>query len=170
MLLQALRQTRMMHMLQVLPPFSHRQRSGIEHFDLVPRALLQGIDPHKPHTLMPLGRADVRVGPMVYYGVRFWELRASVSPSYAKPRPKEKPRYGMVQYPASVRPPPGEGYIRSHEGYIRPPLYEAQPRPGLIGTPPGQPASAEGAAPCACARPCRHRLARANAHAQLRTT
>ena len=111
-----------MHMLQVLPPFSHRQRSGVEYFDVVPRPLIRGIDPHKPHTLMPLGRADVRVGPMVYYGVRFWELRASIPPVYPKPRPPSTaPPHGLVQYPASVRPPPGEaGYIRSSEGYVRP--------------------------------------------------
>lgn len=121
----------MMHMLQVLPPFSHRQRSGVEYFDVVPRALIRNIDPHKPHTLMPLGRADVRVGPMVYYGVRFWEVRPSVPPTYPKPRPPPTTSapHGIVQYPASVRPPPGAaGYIRSPSGYVRP-----APPPG--GTP-----------------------------------
>lgn len=112
-----------MHMLQVLPPFSHRQRSGVEYFDVVPRALIRNIDPHKPHTLMPLGRADVRVGPMVYYGVRFWEVRPSLPPTYPKPRPPPTAStpHGIVQYPASVRPPPGAaGYIRSPNGYVRP--------------------------------------------------
>ncbi|WFD42258.1 hypothetical protein MPSI1_000899 [Malassezia psittaci] len=137
-LLQALRQSRMMHMMQVLPPFSYRQRSGAEYFDVVPRNLVQGIDPHKPHILLPLGHADVRVGPMIYYGVRFSELRASAAPSqprqYMPPRPA--PTNGLVQYPASVRPPPGEaGYIKSTQGYIRPSTTLPAARHVAVGAP-----------------------------------
>ena len=69
-----MRQTRMMHMLQVLPPFSHRLRTGTEYFDLVPRHLVQDIDPHAPHTLLPLGKADVNAGPVSFAGVKFYEL------------------------------------------------------------------------------------------------
>ncbi|WFD05035.1 hypothetical protein MVES1_000360 [Malassezia vespertilionis] len=101
--LQALRQTRMMHMLQVLPQFSHKQRGGMEYFDRVPHALLQGINPRKPHTLLPLGRADVRVGPVAYMGVRFWEVR-TVEPQHARMvhgRSQEPPGPRMVQYPPS---------------------------------------------------------------------
>ena len=73
--LQSLRQTRMMHMLQVLPPFSHRHRAGTDYYHSVPPELLSGLEDGSSHTLISLGRADVHVGPVVYYGVRFWQAR-----------------------------------------------------------------------------------------------
>ena len=73
--LQSLRQTRMMHMLQVLPPFSHRHRAGTDYYHSVPPELLPGLEDGSSHTLISLGRADVHVGPVVYYGVRFWQAR-----------------------------------------------------------------------------------------------
>ncbi|WFD29474.1 aspartyl aminopeptidase [Malassezia sp. CBS 17886] len=106
--LQALRQTRMMHMLQMLPPFSHRQRAGIEFFDGIPHALLHGIDPRRPHTLQPLGRADVRVGPLVYSGVRFWELGENTGAG-AKGKKGARPGVGSALTPGRgsvVYPPP----------------------------------------------------------------
>ncbi|WFC98180.1 hypothetical protein MYAM1_000904 [Malassezia yamatoensis] len=117
---------------------SYRQRSGTEYFDVVPRNLVQGIDPHKPHILLPLGHADVRVGPMIYYGVRFSELRTNAAPSqprqYMPPRPT--PSNGLVQYPASVRPPPGEaGYVKSTQGYIRPTTTSSAVRHVAVGAP-----------------------------------
>ncbi|KOS14330.1 gata transcription factor 11 [Malassezia pachydermatis] len=76
--LQALRQTRMMHMVQVLPAFCHRQRAGMDFFDAVPSQLLPYLAPKKTPVLLALGRADVRAGPMTYYGVRFWLVRPDI--------------------------------------------------------------------------------------------
>lgn len=83
--LQALRQTRMMHMLQVLPPFSHRHRAGVEYYEHVPRELLPDLPERSAHALVPLGRADVQAGPMHYDGVRFWHARRTSSPSAPTP-------------------------------------------------------------------------------------
>lgn len=99
-LLQSLRQTRMMHMLQVLPPFSHRQRAGIEYYHAVPPELLPIADVAKSSTLMPLGRSDIHVGPMMFYGVRFWQLRPTM-PLHA-PRPRPGP---MLHVPSSSGAP-----------------------------------------------------------------
>lgn len=82
---QALRQTRMMHMLQVLPPFSHRHRAGVEYYDHVPRELLPDLPDRAAHALVSLGRADVQAGPMRYVGVRFWHARRTSSPSAPTP-------------------------------------------------------------------------------------
>jgi len=98
--LQALRQTRMMHMLQILPPYSHRQRAGMEFYEVVPPQLLPGIHAHSTHTLVALGRADVQVGPMTYYGVRFWQLRPTTVPVPRAPRPMHPPMAG----PSVARP------------------------------------------------------------------
>ncbi|WFD18159.1 hypothetical protein MCAP1_000367 [Malassezia caprae] len=97
--LQALRQTRMMHMLQILPPYSHRQRAGMEFYEVVPPQLLPGIQARAAHTLVSLGRADVQVGPMTYYGVRFWHLRPTTVPMARAPRPMRPP---VAQAPGPV--------------------------------------------------------------------
>lgn len=109
--LQALRQTRMMHMLQILPPYSHRQRAGMEFYEAVPPSLLPGLQARSAHTLVSLGRADVHVGPMTYYGVRFWHVRPAPVPvppprPVRPPPPSQAPTPGTVPPSATSAPPP----------------------------------------------------------------
>ena len=123
---QALRQTRMMHMLQILPPYSHRQRTGMEYYDVIPPQLLPGIHARSAHTLVSLGRADVQVGPMTYYGVRFWQLRPA-------PAPAPMPRAPRPVHPGTVRPPmahgPGPALARPAPGASAPPAPHQAPDP-----------------------------------------
>lgn len=140
--LQAMRQTRMMHMLQVLPPFSHRLRTGTEFFDLVPRHLVQDIDPHAPHTLLPLGKADVNAGPVSFAGVKFYEL-ARAGPD-ARAFPRGRPRAGMPgaipgAAPGAVGAPgPGStpGAYPGTQSPARPPFRPPTPSGGPPGASP----------------------------------
>ncbi|KAK0550049.1 hypothetical protein OC845_002853 [Tilletia horrida] len=99
-LLQSLRQSRLLHMTGLLAPFSirvdptsdtwypssqtspARPQSKPRHAQVdyayvcpLPPALTSNMDLRQPHVLIQLGTADVRVGPHIFTGTRFWEFR-----------------------------------------------------------------------------------------------
>ncbi|CEH15871.1 GATA-4/5/6 transcription factors [Ceraceosorus bombacis] len=96
---QCLRQSRLQHLTSLLPVYSTRQRSGLHYpctitlpRGIVPRPNAAPAHSHDAPTsrttafasppkveLVPLGRADVRVGPLVFVACKLWELREEAS-------------------------------------------------------------------------------------------
>ncbi|KAK0539665.1 hypothetical protein OC842_000856 [Tilletia horrida] len=83
-LLQSLRQSRLLHLTGLLPPFSIRNvpmpaktARTLEHSYIcpLPPSLTHHFDLRQPHYLIQLGCADVRIGPHLFTHTRFWEVR-----------------------------------------------------------------------------------------------
>ncbi|PWY97182.1 hypothetical protein BCV70DRAFT_71304 [Testicularia cyperi] len=106
-LLQSLRQSRLSHLSSLLTPFSQRVRSGMIYPNVLPLSLLHGLNPRDPHVMIPLGRADIQVGPHVFVKTKFWEVR----PDYEMPPSMGHPmaRMGMQPYGHGHLPQPPIG-------------------------------------------------------------
>ncbi|UZJ53342.1 hypothetical protein CBS101457_002662 [Exobasidium rhododendri] len=76
-LLQSLRQSRLVHLTSLLPHLSTRHRTLTKYHSSPPdHPFPGGLDPSKtPHSLIHLGRADVRTGPLIFAKTRFGEVR-----------------------------------------------------------------------------------------------
>lgn len=135
-------------MLQMLTPFSHRQRTSTEYFDEVPHNLIHGINPRSPHLLVPLGRLDVRIGPLIYYGVRFSELRPSVDSQVRRPYPYAPSGPGRPPLRPTAPAPPAPRPESAPQMQA-----SANATPAPAPRPPAQPAPSQPAPPATPAVP-----------------
>lgn len=80
-LLQSLRQSRLVHLTALLPHLSTRHRTSTKyHPSPTGHPFPGGLDPSTTsHSLIHLGRADVRVGPLIFPKTRFGEVRVEGS-------------------------------------------------------------------------------------------
>lgn len=90
-LVQSLRQSRLTHLTAMLPYFSTRHRTSTKyHTPPDNHPYPGGLDPTStPHTLLHLGRADIRVGPLLFPRTRFGEVK--VEGIHAGPRANPPP-------------------------------------------------------------------------------
>ncbi|KAL9935896.1 hypothetical protein V8E36_005473 [Tilletia maclaganii] len=114
---QSLRQSRLLHLTALLAPFSMRitaaqtDQSG-NHASAVqgpeysyicplPPSLTHHFDLRLPHFLVQLGSADVRVGPHVFTGTKFWEVRPDPEGIKAARAAMQASRPGVTTPPAA---------------------------------------------------------------------